>query len=115
MRLFDVPMESLAKLLLFRQMTDKLTLTEFNQFQQTFCKHIDRLSFLQIVFDGLNKTRNSLKVDNTIKIVQSIIDSRKPITPQDKHATQPVYPMTICSLPSSMIQFIGTHLSLQNV
>eukprot|EP01083_Nonionella_stella_P106299 306544_1 len=69
-----------AELSLFRDRADKLSPVEFDTFQQEFCKQMDRASFLQIVFDGLNArgSANSGNINKTSQIVTNIIDSREP-------------------------------------
>eukprot|EP01083_Nonionella_stella_P015595 43649_1 len=110
-------MEALSDLLLFRDMADKLSIDEFNIFQQEFCKEIDRVSFLQILFVGLNELRSANSrniIGKTTTIARQIIDSRE-ASKSPKSTAPPPKPIHLCSLPSQIIQFIGTYLSLQNV
>eukprot|EP01084_Bolivina_argentea_P318632 552603_1 len=101
-------MTALSTLLQFREMTDTFTTKEFNLFAQTFCAQFERHTLLQIIFDGLYKKGVAKNINTTFDIAQQIIDSRT-TDELEKEKTN------INRLSSSVIQYITSYLSLQNV
>eukprot|EP01084_Bolivina_argentea_P109051 194921_1 len=113
----------LSKLLMFREMTDKLTTTEFNLFKKHICDQMNRATFLQTIFHGLYKQKNAKNIDDALDIVEQIIDSRGPnlsslsdtkLQTQNQEEKKQKS-TTICNLSAAVIQYIATYLSLQNL
>ncbi len=116
----DKDADALGKLFLFRSKTDSLSFTEFKTFKQRFCEEIDDKTFLQIIFDGLHKSNNLMNINNTIEIVEHIIESRESETETESndHTTATLNnhtKATINDLPQQIIQYIGTYLSLKHL